>query len=154
MKSIYLNASSYAIAVLARLLSPALRRHLSRQLARISGELPQLGGVWAVHFENPACYGRKVRRAIDAELEQFGQFVYGTGHLHGEPGDPFEYRGFVKRNAVYGFFRRKDSNILAGTGTFVLKVSPDTQKMAGHCTWYDNPLDDVWASAYRWTKKG
>jgi hypothetical protein len=54
----------------------------------------------------------------------------------------------------YGTFKRTDSHILAGTGTFVLKISANSRDMTGHCTWYDNALDDVWASEYVWTRKG
>lgn len=93
-------------------------------------------------------------RAIDARLEQYGCFIIGIGHVQGEPGDPFQYHGVIKRNVLYGRFRRKDSNLLAGTGAFVVKMSTDLREMTGQCSWYENSIDGVWDSGYIWTRKG
>lgn len=76
------------------------------------------------------------------------------GHVQGEPGDPFVYRGSIKRNVFYGSFSRKDSPVLAGTGTFVLKILSDSRRLEGRCSWYDKILDDVWSSGYAWTRNG
>ena len=60
--------------------------------------------------------------------------------------------GRIKRNVFYGSFYRKNERILAGTGTFVLKIIADSRKMVGRCTWYDSLLDDVWSSSYVWLR--
>jgi hypothetical protein len=145
---------TYALALVARILTPTFQRQIARLCVHLAADVPQLGTTWVVHFRQPHRSGGSKRTAIDATLQQFGRFLRGSGHLQGEPGKPFEYRGIIKRNVFYGTFRRKKSHILAGTGTFVLKISPDSRDMAGHCTWYDNVLDDVWASDYMWTRKG
>lgn len=148
------DALAYLLAAAARLLTPALQRRLAQLCASLSADLPQLGSTWVVHFGEPGEDGGVQAAAIDAELRQFGPFVRGRGHRQGEPGDPFEYRGVIKRNALYGSYRRSRAHVLAGTGTFVVKISPDSRRLSGHCTWYDNALDDVWSSAYTWTRKG
>jgi hypothetical protein len=145
---------NYALVTLARVLTPALQRRVIRLCLLLSGNVPQLGVAWVVRFANPARSGDARNLSIDATLQQFGNLVRGRGHVQGEPGDPFIYRGVLKRNAFYGTFRRVDSHVLAGTGTFVLKISADTRRMTGYCIWYDNLLDDVWSSTYTWARKG
>lgn len=148
------DAIAYLLAALARALSPAFQRQLVRLCTRLVADVPQLGTAWVIRFSEPSRLAGPDSAAIDAELRQYGRFVRGRGHRQGEPGDPFEYRGVIKRNVLYGSFRRTDPRILAGTGTFVLKISPDSRRLTGHCTWYDNLLDDVWSSTYAWTRKG
>ena len=144
----------FTLALLARVLTPALQHRVVRLCVHLASDVPQLGAAWVVHFANPTRSGNSRNIAIDATLQQFGRFVRGHGHVQGEPGDPFVYKGGIKRNAFYGSFRRVDSHVLAGTGTFVLKISANTRLMTGHCTWYDNLLDDVWSSNYTWNRKG
>ena len=140
------------LALLARVLTPALQRQVIRLCIHLAGDVPQLGTAWVVRFSNPTRSGSARKVSIDATLQQFGRYVRGRGHIQGEPGDPFIYKGVIKRNTFYGSFRRIDSHILAGTGTFVLKISPDSRRMSGHCTWYDNLMDDVWSSQYLWVR--
>ena len=154
MKSFLRDILTYVLAILARILTPALQRRVIRLCLHIANDMPQLGTAWVVRFANPTRSGKSRNLAIDATLHQFGRFVRGYGHVHGEPGDLFVYKGVIKRNTFYGSFRRVDSHVLAGTGTFVLKISPNTRELEGHCTWFDNILDDVWSSNYKWTRKG
>jgi hypothetical protein len=66
------------------------------------------------------------------------------------PADVFHFRGTIKRNVFYGTFARQDAQVLAGTGTFVLKVMADSKTLIGQCMWYDATLDGVWSSDYEW----
>jgi len=154
MKRISQDALTYALALLARVLTPVFQRRIARLCVRLVADVPQLGTAWVVRFAEPSRSGPAKSDAIDAVLQQYGRFLRGQGHIQGQPGDPFEYQGTIKRNVFYGTFRRKDSHILAGTGTFVLKISADSRRLTGHCTWYDNLLDDVWSSKYVWTRSG
>ncbi len=154
MKSIIKDIITYVLALIARVLTPAFQRQVARLCSHLVADVPQLGTSWVVHFRQPSRFGQSKANAIDAELQQFGRFLRGNGHVQGEPGDPFKYRGVIKRNVFYGTFRRRSSHLLAGTGTFVLKINADSRRMIGHCTWYDNLLDDVWSSKYVWTRKG
>ncbi|GMW03105.1 MAG: hypothetical protein AMXMBFR84_42410 [Candidatus Hydrogenedentota bacterium] len=153
MKHSIYEAAAYFLAILARLLTPAIQRQLARICTRMVGDVADLESTWLVTFTEPSPKGKVRTQAIDATILQFGRLIRGTGHIHGEPGDPFEYQGIVKRNVFYGTFRRKDSHVLAGTGSFVLKINADSREMTGRCTWYDNLLDDVWTSKYRWKRK-
>ena len=147
------DAAAYVLATLARILTPALQQWIAQLCLHLASDVPQLGSNWVVRFSDPGRCGRSKTVRIDATLQQFGRFLRGRGHIQGEPGDPFEYQGVVKRNVLYGSFRRTDCHILAGTGTFVAKISPNSRTMTGHCTWYDNLLDDVWSSTYVWIRK-
>lgn len=91
---------------------------------------------------------------MDVALSQFGTRIRGTGHIQGEPGQPFEFQGRVKWNVFYGTFSRRDTHVLAGTGTFVLKIAADTKSMTGCCAWFDSLIDEAWMSEYQWTRKG
>ena len=154
MKHYFRDFITYTLALLARVLTPALQRRVIRLCMHLASDVPQLGTAWVVRFVNPTPSGNARTVSIDATLQQFGRYIRGRGHVQGEPGDLFIYRGIVKRNVFYGSFRRIDSHILAGTGTFVLKISANSRRMNGDCTWYDNLLDDVWSSKYSWTRKG
>ena len=154
MTSPFRDLLAYILAALSRVLTPAFQRQLVRLCVSLFADLPQLSGAWVIRFAEPGPSGGDTVTAIDAELRQFGRFVRGRGHRQGEPGDPFEYQGVIKRNVLYGSFQRVNANVLAGTGTFVLNISPDSRGLVGHCTWYDNGLDDVWSSNYLWTRKG
>jgi hypothetical protein len=145
---------TYVLALVARVVTPGLGRQLSRLCGFIVGDVPQLGATWVVDFTDPAYSQGQRPVSIDANLQQFGRFLKGTGHIHGEPGDPFVYWGIIKRNAFYGTFSRKDSKVLAGTGTFILKISANSRQLQGYCSWYDNLLDDVWTSQYQWSRSG
>lgn len=153
MKTIIQDALSYVLGLLASVLTPAFRRQIARLCLHLAADVPQLGTTWVVQFSEPWRSGRSRPEAIDAALQQFGRFVRGEGHIQGRPGDPFQYRGIIKRNVLFGTFRRKDSHVLAGTGIFVLRISPDSRRMTGRCCWYDNLLDDVWSSKYVWDRK-
>lgn len=152
MKSIFQNIAAYVLALVARVLTPAFQRQLARLCMHVVGDVPDLDGAWVVSFDDPTPSGKSKSRKIDALLQQFGRYVWGTGHVQGKPGDLFVYRGTIKRNAFYGSFRRVDSHILAGTGTFVLQISADSCQMTGRCSWYDNLVNDVWSSDYAWTR--
>lgn len=154
MKRAIQDAVTYALASLARVLTPAFQRVIARVCAYLVADVPQLGTAWVIRFTEPCRSAPSKPEAIDAVLQQYGRFVRGDGHIQGQPGDPFEYRGTIKRNVFYGTFQRKNSHILAGTGTFVLKISADSRRLTGHCIWYDNLLDDVWSSKYVWMRKG
>lgn len=145
---------SYTLSILGRLLLPILARRFQKFSLFLAPDTPCLGTSWAVTFRDPLRSGGSQPNGIDASLQQYGRFVWGVGHVQGEPGDPFLYRGFIKRNVFYGSFSRKDSHVLAGTGTFVLKILSDSRRLEGRCSWYDKILDDVWSSGYAWTRKG
>lgn len=152
MKQTFIDVLTYLAAAAARALTPAVQRKMIQLFLALAMDLPKLSGPWVIEFNELAPDGSVRLTAIDAELLQFGRYVRGRGHLQGEPGDPFEYQALIKRNVLYGSFRRSKGNMLAGTGTFVLKISADSRRLLGHCTWYDNLLDDVWSSSYTWTK--
>ena len=154
MNHLFRDTITYLLALAARILTPKFQEGIRRLCIHLVADVPQLGTAWVVRFRDPCRNRYSQTRSIDARLQQFGRFLWGTGHFQGEPGDPFKYQGIIKRNVFYGSFRRRDSHILAGTGTFVLKISADSGRMTGHCTWYDNLLDDVWFSRYLWIRKG
>ena len=140
------------IEALARLVTPALERRLSHLANYLIADVPRLEGAWVARFRDPRSNGVSEVVALDATLRRFGRRLHGAGHFQGRPGDLFEFRGLIKRNVFYGSFHRKDAHILAGTGTFVLKIAADSRQLAGRCTWYDSLLDDVWQSKYVWTR--
>lgn len=152
MKLLLQDVILYVLGLLTRILSPSLQTLLARFCMLLVADVPRLGTTWVVHFREPSRTGNSNGNAIDASLQQFGRYVAGKGHCQGKPGDVFEYRGFIKRNVFYGSFRRVDSHVLAGTGTFVLKISPDSRQLSGRCSWYDNILDDVWSTKYNWSR--
>ncbi|MBI5934735.1 MAG: hypothetical protein HY867_13600 [Chloroflexi bacterium] len=154
MKFSFQDATTYLLALVARVLTPSFQRQLARLCVHLVADVPQLGTAWVVHFAEPCLPCGSRPNAIDATLHQFGRFLSGTGHLQGEPGDPFEYRGIITRNVFYGTFKRTDAHVVAGTGTFVLKISANSHRMTGHCIWYESLLDDVWSSEYVWSRKG
>lgn len=154
MISILADAISYLLSLVAQSLGPASRRQLSKLSLAISRDVPRIGTTWAVRFDDPTPKGVVRNRGIDASLQQYGRHIRGIGHIQGEPADIFQYEGIIKRNVFFGTFWRRDSHVLAGTGTFVLKVSPDSKQLSGQCSWYDNILDDAWSSDYEWTRKG
>lgn len=133
--------------------TPGLERRLSQWASRFDLDVPRIGGAWVLRYRLSQKVAGSDLRYIDAILHQFGRRVRGVGHVEGEPGDPFEYRGEIIRNTFSGTFRRKDRRILAGTGTFLLKISANSLTMTGRCTWFDSTLDDVWTSVYLWTRK-
>ena len=133
MKQPLQEGISIALAALARLLTPALARQLSRLSLLIVVGVPRLGATWTARYREPTRQGGVRQGKVDLVFNQFGSRVWGIGHIEGEPGDPFEFRGQIKWNVFYGTFSRRDTHILAGTGTFVLKIAADTQSMTGSC---------------------
>ena len=111
----------------------------------------ELAGHWNARFEDPAFSGA-LPVSIEATMKQFGRRLCGVGHVQGHPGDTFEFHGMIKRNVLYGTFARTDAHVLAGTGTFVLKIMADSKRLLGTCMWYDGLLDEVWASPYEWRR--
>lgn len=154
MKNVVQDTLAYILLLLARILSPKAGEALSRAATRLSGDVPDLNGWWTISFRWPHADGGTKNAEIDAKVRQFGRFFRASGHLHGEPGDPFEYRGTIRRNVLYGTFQRKDSHILAGTGTFIVKVNADNREMEGSCAWYASKLDAVWRSPCLWNYRG
>lgn len=148
------DALTYALSLIARIATPALARYFSQFAIRLTPSLPHLGGPWVLRFLDPRLNAKARPLAVDVVLQQFGRWLRGTGHIQGQPGDPFDFRAQIKRNALFGSFQRRDAHILAGTGTFVLKISADSRLLTGRCTWYDSLLDDVWSSQYVWTRRG
>lgn len=150
-----MSLSDFVVLILeliARAAWPSLRARLSDWAGELLPDVPCLTGHWVADFHNPS-RGKGTRRlAIDAHLLQFGRHVSGTGHVQGAPGDLFRFRGTIKRNVFYGSFAREDAQVLAGTGTFVLKVKADSKTMTGQCMWYDATLDGVWSSEYEWKR--
>ena len=147
------NLIARIFSLLANLATPPVQRLLERWATALAGDVPKIGAAWVVKFNDPRA-GKTARPClIDARLRQFGRRVAGTGFVQGEPGDPFQYDGTIVRNVFFGTFRRKDSHILAGTGTFVLKIAADSGAMSGRCTWYHSRIDAVWSSKYIWTRR-
>ncbi len=141
---------AFMLSILAKSASAELSSRLSRFSLWILPDTPALAGAWVVRFRDPLPGGASRVCKIDAVLTQFGRRVQGSGHVQGEPGDPFEYKGWIRRNAFFGDFRRRNRNILAGTGTFVVKIAADGSDMTGRCGWYDSDLDAVKSSPYEW----
>lgn len=154
MESIFQSLVLKTFSILAHAIAPLFRTRLAKLLRKVSGDIPQVSGAWVIEYQEPDHDNTTCASLIDAKLEQFGTFVIGTGHVQGFPGDPFRYEAVIKRNAMYGTFKRKDSDVLAGTGTFVLKVAADLKTMQGHCSWYDSGLDGVWRSHFLWHRSG
>lgn len=143
---------AFILSILAKLAGPLLRSRLSRLSLWLIPDTPRLAGAWVVRFRDPLSNGGSRVCSIDAVLSQYGRRVQGTGNVQGEPGDPFEYRGWIRRNTFFGEFRRKNQGVLAGTGTFVVKIAADGREMEGRCGWYDSDLDAVWSSRYEWVR--
>ena len=154
MKEILQNITTRIFSLLASLASPAIQSYLKNWATNLAGDVPRIGSAWVVRLNNPTTTKTARQDLIDARLHQFGRRVSGIGFVQGEPGDPFEYDGFIRRNVFYGAFRRKDAHILAGTGTFVLKITADSRNMIGRCTWYESRIDAVWSSKYVWIRRG
>lgn len=130
---------------------PRLRLRLARLAARILPEIPMLSGPWVVSFYDPdPSDARPI--TVDATLRQFGRHVYGVGHIQGQHGDGFSFNGVIRRNVFYGSFARLNEHVLAGTGTFVLKILARSDKLVGSCIWYDGQLDRAWSSPYLWER--
>jgi len=142
------------LSILAKPAGAELRARLSRASLWLLPDTPTLNGAWVIRYRDPLPGGASRVHKIDAVLTQFGRRVQGSGNVQGEPGDPFEYQGWIRRNAFFGEFRRKRHSVLAGTGTFVVKIAADGQAMQGRCGWYDSDLDAVWSSRYEWTRRG
>lgn len=139
------------LAWLARVSFKYFRGWLHRLLMHWLVDVPDLGAPWVVHFFDPGI-AESGENLIDARLSQCGRRVWGVGHTPGEKRDCFRYEGKIRRNVLYGTFQRKDRRVLAGTGSFVVKIGADSNVMAGHCAWYDSYLDEVWSSAYVWKR--
>ena len=152
MSQIFKDTLALLLGAVAHVVTPTIRHYLRRLCSKLGSDTPLLETAWVVQFHDPTESGGARKRCIDASLEQYGRFVRGQGHIHGKPHDIFVYRGVIKRNALYGQFRRTDAHVLAGTGTFVLKIRADGNLLHGTCTWYDSLLDDVWCSEYAWKK--
>ncbi len=140
------------LSILAKFAGPQLGKQFSNFSFRILSDVPDLRDGWVVRFRDPFPNSTTRVLKIDAVLTQFGHRVRGFGHVQGEPNDPFEYSGTVRRNAFFGEFRRKNRSILAGTGTFVVKIVASGREMNGRCSWYDSDLDRVWSSRYDWSR--
>lgn len=141
------------LEVLARASGPLIKWVLQRGACALKPDVPRLAGHWIARFRDPQG-SRSVPVAIEATLTQRGRRISGVAHLMGQPHDVFTFDGTVKRNVFYGSYARLDSHVLAGTGTFVLKVAATSKKLSGHCIWYDAILDDVWVSPYSWERVG
>ena len=152
MKEILQNIISGIFSFLASQASPAIQNLLERWATSLGGDVPRIGSAWVVRFYYPTAAKTARLSLIDARLRQFGRRVSGIGFVQGEPGDPFRYEGVIRRNVFYGTFRRNDAHILAGTGTFVLKIAADSRRMIGRCTWYQSRIDEVWSSKYVWLR--
>ena len=154
MKAFAQDIVAYLFSFLARLVSPAVQYLLERWATNLAGDVPRIGVAWVVRFQEPIAIKGSRLNLIDTRLRQFGRRVWGVAYVQGEPGDPFRYDGFIRRNVFYGTFRREDAHVLAGTGTFVLKIAADSRIMTGRCTWYHSQIDDVWSSKYVWVRNG
>jgi hypothetical protein len=138
------------LELIARAVWPSFRARIARWACELLPDVPRLAGHWVADFNNPTKGKGTKRLAIDASLVQFGRHISGAGHVQGHPADVFHFRGTIKRNVFYGTFARQDAQVLAGTGTFVLKVMADSKTLIGQCMWYDATLDGVWSSDYEW----
>lgn len=147
LRDIFLFLASFS----AQAVSPLLQRGIAKVMEGL-GDVPRIGSSWVVKYTEPISCGRVRKIAIDVKLIQTGRYVRGTGHLQGRHDDEFFYSGTIRRNVFYGTFRRRDSHVLAGTGTFVLKIAANSREMNGCCSWYDAAIDDVWSSEYVWVK--
>lgn len=148
------DSLAFILLILAKMAGSTLRSQLSRLSIWLLPDTPALAGAWVIRFRYPLPGGASRVCKIDAVLTQFGRRVQGIGHLQGDPGDPFEYRAWIRRNAFFGEFRRKNRSIIAGTGTFTLKIFANGQTLDGRCGWYDSDLDSVWSSRYDWSRLG
>lgn len=144
---------AFVLSILAKAAGPALKARLSDLSLWFLPDTPRLASAWVVRFRDPLPRGGSRPQLLDVVLKQYGRRVTGSGHVQGEPGDPFEYRGWIRRNAFYGEFRRKNKSVLAGTGTFVVKIAADGESMDGRCAWFDSEIDGPWSSRYRWERK-
>ena len=153
MKNLCRDALTSILALLAPLATPTIERRLAKWAEHLIGDVPRLSAPWVVRFRWPMDRGGSRSDVLDVVLYQFGRQVHGYGHVQGEPGDRFEYRGAIKRNVFFGTFRRADGRMLSGTGSFVLKIAADSKTMQGRCGWYDSGLDDVWSSPYEWRRR-
>ncbi len=142
MKFLLSVLASVVANILVLLVRPGINvwRHLFT-------DVPKIKGRWRVTVSEP---GRLTPQKLEVELNRFGRSVYGEGNLVGKREDPFTFTGEIRRQAFFGTFRRKKSRVLAGTGTFLLKILADDKSMTGHCNWYDKDLDNTWTSGYEW----
>lgn len=141
------------LKLIARLTGPLLERRLARLALRLLPDLPHLEDYWTLEFEEPPHRGNKrTKRRVIMKLSQFGRNLGGIGHFQRSPQDSFTFTATIRRNVLYGSFSRSEHHILAGTGTFVLKIGAHSRRLEGHCLWYDGLLDTVWASPYRWKR--
>ncbi len=140
------------LEAIGRLLLPWFRPQLARLAHRLLSDLPILEGHWVVGFDDPSSEGERVPTTVHVELIQFGRRVNGSGHLQCSPHDSFTFSGTIRRNVFFGSYWRDDEHVLAGTGTFVLKIIAHSRELRGHCIWYDGLLEDVWNSSYVWRR--
>jgi len=137
------------LRLLAKLVSSSLERRLEAWSARLTPDLPRLSGGWVVGFSYPKPLRGRGRDRINLTFKQFGARIDGVGHVEGMPDDPLVYEGRINRNVLYGTVRRKNRGVLAGLGTFVLKIGSDSRTLVGTCAWYQSRKDGVWASRIR-----
>jgi len=153
MKSLFQDIFSYILLSLSKILAPKTGAALARLATQFSSDLPDLNAPWVIRFRWPAGAGRSQAARIDVTIRQFGKFIRASGHPEGEPDALFEYTGTIRRNVVYGTFRRKDSHVLAGTGAFIIKILADNRTLAGSCAWYASRPDAVWRSPHVWRRR-
>ena len=144
---------SFALSILASIIAgiiilPSTVRFLSNASSNLLGDFPKIEGDWEVEFTEHDGSDKK----IELTIERFGKSVKGSGHIVGNSVDPFIFRAVLKRQVLVGNFRRSRS-VLAGTGSFLLKISADEKSMCGHCCWYENNIENICSSNYKWTKK-
>jgi hypothetical protein len=133
---------------------PLLEDRLAQWALRLLPDLPKLGNAWwTLEFYDPTASGTKKRQRVNVELKQFGSKIQGLGYLYRQPEDRFSFEGRLRRNVFQGTFQRDDHHVLAGTGSFVLKILAHSRQLQGYCLWYDGLLDQVWASEYHWKRK-
>ncbi|MBI1784431.1 hypothetical protein HYR69_04740 [Candidatus Sumerlaeota bacterium] len=151
MRAIIEDLLARVLSALAKFVTPALERQLAALATELVTDVPRVSGPWVIRFQWPRPMGGRPE-TIDATFKQFGREVRGTGQIRGRPAELYRYHARVKRNVLYGTYARKDRHVLAGTGSFTLKINPNSKQMSGYCAWYDSHIDDVWLSTYSWNR--
>lgn len=136
----------------ARFVAPRAEEKLARFACRLLPDVPLLSGHWTVEFRDPLPTGDSQAACLLVQLDQFGRRMTGRGFLRDQPSETFVFHATIRRNVLYGSYRRNDPHVLGGTGTFVLKITALSRRLEGQCLWYDALLDDVWVSPYSWNR--
>ena len=143
---------AFLLSIVASLIAGLVLKDVIRVLRDAWNHLlsapPRIEGDWEATFIEPD----GTSKTAQVTLKRLGRSIHGHGFITGSGTDPFTFTGRVERHALIGSFSRRRRRVLAGSGTFVLKILADDDEMRGACIWYDKDADEPWKCTYVWKR--